>query len=300
MQITDTMGATMLRLIPLVVALSLAPAHASEERLASRIEEIRRQLGATRIAVSFRDFQTGRRFALRERETFAAASMIKVAVMVAAYDGVHRGRFTLDTPVPVTNHFRGIGVGGPVRATELDRDVHAALGGTLTVGQLTEAMVAASSNLATNCLLQFIGLRNAAASFDALGLPGMRLGSGMGRGSGSSNVVSAAGFDELLTRLHEGRVISPEASTRMLAHLFAQKITNGIPSGFPLQKRRTLRIAHKTGNIPTVEHDAGLIYMPGRKPYVLAIMTSWPGRGDDHPAALVRVTEAVHAELVEP
>lgn len=288
-----------MRWIVLSAALALAPSAWCQDRLTERIEQIRRDMGARRIAVAFRDHGSGRRHALREHDMFSAASMIKVAVMVAAHDGAERGRFSLDTPVRVVNRFPRTG-GGACRETELDRDVHAALGAVLSVGQLTEAMVAASSNLATNCLLQFIGLERAGASFDALGLPGMRLGSGMGRGSSSgANLVSAAGFEELFSRLHEGGVISPEASRQMLAHLFAQKISNGIPSGLPAHLKRKVRIAHKTGNIPTVEHDAGLVYLPGRAPYALAILTSWPGRGDDHPAALVRVTEAVHEELVE-
>ena len=288
-------------LCAVVVASGLvAQAQAGEPQFTRRVEEIRRSMGARRIGFVFRDLADGRRLAQREHELFSAASMIKAAVMVAVFDGVQRGRFALDTPVHVSNSFPRIGAGS-VKGSPLDADVHAAIGGTLTVGQLTEAMVARSSNLATNVLLERIGLEEARRSLRANGVGGFTLGCGMGRGrvSGGNN-VSAAGFEDLFLRLHAGQVISPEASKRMLDLLFAQAITNGIPAGLPVAVRRSARIAHKTGNIPTVEHDAALIYLPGRAPYLLVILTDWPERGDDHPACLVAVTRAAYEELIAP
>lgn len=294
-----------MRLLLLLIALAqVPPAWSSDDGtgdgLTRRIEAIRCDMGARRIAVAFRDHQTGRRYALRHGEMFSAASMIKVAVMVAVHGGVQRGRFSMETPVRVTNRFPSTGAGSISRATELDRDVHDAIGATLTVGQLTEAMVARSSNLATNVLLEMIGLEEARRSFGAGGIPGIELGSGMGRGRRSGgNRVSAGGLEQLLSSLHQGEVISPRASQQMLASLFAQRIGNGIPAGLPASVRRAARIAHKTGNIPTAEHDAGLIYLLGREPYALAILTDWPGRSDNHPQCLVRVTQAVHEELMD-
>ena len=34
-------------------------------------------------------------------------------------------------------------------------------------------------------------------------------------------------------------------------------------------------MAHKTGNIATVHHDAGIVYLEDRKPYVLVILTQF-------------------------
>nr|MBA3239796.1 serine hydrolase [Acidobacteriota bacterium] len=40
----------------------------------------------------------------------------------------------------------------------------------------------------------------------------------------------------------------------------------GLPAG--------LRVAHKTGSITKINHDAGIVYVPGRKkPYVLVVLT---------------------------
>lgn len=283
-----------------VLLLMVAQMASASERLTERIESIRRGLGASRISVVFRDLANDRRYALRPNEMYNAASMIKAYFMVAVHAGVAAGRWTLDTPVRVANHFPKSGAGA-TRATELDRDIHAAIGSTLPLGQLVEAMMARSSNLATNCVVEFVGLAEARRAVAAAGLTRVEVRSGMGRGARhGGNAVSAAGFEELLERVNARTLVSAAASERMLGSLFAQAISNGIPAGLPREYKRTVKIAHKTGNIPTVEHDAALIYPKDRAPYLLAIMTEWPGRGDDHPAALVQVTQAVYEELIAP
>jgi beta-lactamase class A len=57
----------------------------------------------------------------------------------------------------------------------------------------------------------------------------------------------------------------------MLAILHDQRFKGGIPAGLP----QAARVAHKTGNIATVHHDAGIVYLEKRKPYVLVILTQF-------------------------
>jgi beta-lactamase class A len=51
-------------------------------------------------------------------------------------------------------------------------------------------------------------------------------------------------------------------------------------------------VAHKTGEISTVAHDAGLVYLPARKPYALAILTEW------EPSVTVRSTTIAAASYI--
>ncbi len=57
----------------------------------------------------------------------------------------------------------------------------------------------------------------------------------------------------------------------MLEILLDQQYRSGITAGLP----KAVRVAHKTGNISTVHHDAGIVYLEGRKPYVLVILTQF-------------------------
>jgi beta-lactamase class A len=71
----------------------------------------------------------------------------------------------------------------------------------------------------------------------------------------------------VLSAVAQGR---PESSDRMLEILkhqeFNEKIPAGLPPGTP--------VAHKTGDITKVHHDAAIVYPPGESPYVLVVLTS--------------------------
>ena len=70
----------------------------------------------------------------------------------------------------------------------------------------------------------------------------------------------------------EGRAWSPEICAQMLEIMLDQRFKSGIPAGLP----GDVHVAHKTGNISTVHHDAGIIYMGNRNPYFLVILTQFP------------------------
>ena len=76
----------------------------------------------------------------------------------------------------------------------------------------------------------------------------------------------------------DGKAYSKQASDAMLNILLEQQYRSGIPAGLP----KAVRVAHKTGNISTVHHDAGIVFVEGRRPYVLVILTQFraeAGRG---------------------
>jgi len=69
--------------------------------------------------------------------------------------------------------------------------------------------------------------------------------------------------------LGESRVISSEASLKMIAILTGQELNNGIPAGLP----KGIRVAHKTGSITAIAHDGGLVFTEDGSSYALVILT---------------------------
>lgn len=279
--------------------------HVASLKLAQRIETIRREMGATRISVAFHDHETGRRFRLRADEKYAAASMIKLPVAVAVMDAIQQGRYRLDTPVRMFNGFRSLVCAARFtisRGSELEPRIHDHVGRTMPLGELTSAMIASSSNLGTNVLIDTLGLANVRRSWEKQGIPGIELKRGLGdqwaHDAGIVNTITADGFEELLTRIRANRVVSPQACDWLLGSLFKQQVRSGIPHGLPPSVKVRARVAHKTGNISTVEHDGGLVYIQGRKPYALVVLSEWPGRGSQHAQCLARVTWSLNEALI--
>ena len=54
------------------------------------------------------------------------------------------------------------------------------------------------------------------------------------------------------------------------------------------------KVAHKTGEISTVAHDAGLIYPEHRKPYALALLTEWEPDAGERQATLARMSRLIY------
>ena len=80
----------------------------------------------------------------------------------------------------------------------------------------------------------------------------------------------------------------------MIDILLDQQFTGGIAPGLPDAVRGVARVAHKTGDISTVSHDAGLVFLPGRPPYVVAILVQNAGDAADRTSVLTAASRAVY------
>ena len=80
----------------------------------------------------------------------------------------------------------------------------------------------------------------------------------------------------------------------MLAILHRQQFRSGIPAGLP----REARVANKTGDISTVAHDAGLVYLPDRKPYAVAVLTEWEPSATGRSTTIAAASYLAYAALI--
>jgi len=165
---------------------------------------------------------------------------------------------------------------------------------------LARHMIVTSSNLATNLLLDAVGIDQVRKTLDDLGVEGVELRRGVederAFQEGINNRVTAEGLVQVLRLIEERRALSAEACDQMLEILHAQEFRSGIPAGLP----DDARVANKTGEISTVAHDTGLVYLPDRKPYALAILTEWsPNRTSGRRETLANISRAIYEHLTE-
>jgi beta-lactamase class A len=76
----------------------------------------------------------------------------------------------------------------------------------------------------------------------------------------------------------------------MIDVLHAQTFNSGIPAGLPEAVRAAARVAHKTGEISSVTHDAGLVFLPGRPPYAIAVLTGAGSEASDRFELIARIS----------
>lgn len=268
-----------------------------EATLRDTILKIGEEARASAVAVAVYDFEHHTTWSIHPSRWFHAASTIKVPVLLAVYEAIEQHRLEPYSRVHVRNRFLGAVDGRPFRVsqgTDANPEVHAALGRMLTVHELAEHMIVTSSNLATNLLLDLVGVEAARASLTRLHLSGIDLLRGVedevAWAAGINNRVTAAGLCDAMRLIEEGKAISPEASRAMLDILHQQRFRSGIPAGLP----EDARVAHKTGEISTVAHDAGIVYLDGRDAYVVVILTEWEPEVNGRQETIARISRAVY------
>jgi beta-lactamase class A len=268
---------------------------AAEVSLYRNVLQIKEQHGLERLGIAFHDSETSIQWSYNGDAWFHAASTMKLAVLLAVYRQVVRGEITLDDPVHVRNKFLSIVDRRPFKlpiSRESDPEVFASLDRTLSVKRLAYHMITTSSNFATNLLVDVVGVETIQATLRELGIEGVNVLRGVADEAayeaGLNNEVTANGLLKLLRLVAEGRAFSPEACADMLEILLDQRFKGGIPAGLP----REARVAHKTGNISTVEHDAGIVYLARRNPYVVVILTQFATAGA-HGSAVAELSKDI-------
>ena len=272
----------------------------TETSLRSRVGEIAARAGASSVAVALYDYAHHTGWSLNGDRWFHAASTIKVPVLLGVFDAIERGEFAAHAWVHVRNRFLSLVDQAPYRV-ESNRDangaVHGAIGRTMTVQELALHMIATSSNLATNLLVDIVGVPAIRATLQRLELGGIEFRRGVediaAWDAGINNRVTAIGLLGALRRIAEKRAISESASEHMLEILHAQEFRRGIPAGLP----EAARVAHKTGEMSRAAHDAGIVYLPDRDPYVVAILTEWEGEAAGRQSAIAEISRAAYEHV---
>lgn len=256
--------------------MATAAAAAADERaeaLRARIEARAHKDGAE-IGVAFRTLD-GRDEVLLVADTpFHAASTMKAPVLIELYRQVDAGRLSMDDPLPVVNRFASIVDGSPYTLDPADDSdkgaIYKAVGGSLPVRELAEAMITVSSNLATNLLIEKLGVANIQQAMTALGADGMRVVRGVEDNKayekGLINTTTARALLTLFEAIARAKAASDASCGEMIAILRRQQFNEGIPAGVP----PGTPVAHKTGQITRIHHDAGIVY--AKRPYVLVVL----------------------------
>ena len=244
--------------------------------MASAIDDRLAETGAD-FGVAYRDLETGEEVLVHPDVEFHAASMMKVPVMLRLHRMADWGQVDLDSTIEVKNEFTSIydGSSYSLSATEdSDPTLYSLVGSEVTIRDLMDRMIASSSNLATNILVELADPDSIAPMLAYLHADGMKVLRGVedipAYENGLNNTTSARGLLELFSALARGQTATPTATSAMMEALLRQEFNDAIPAGLP----EGTPVAHKTGWITAVDHDGGIVMPAGRTTYVLVILTS--------------------------
>jgi len=207
-----------------------------------------------RIALAARHLDSGRTWRHGADRRVPSASLIKLPILAAFWETVEAGRLDPRERVRVPAEARVDGT-GVLQALAPDLQP--------TWSDLATLMIAVSDNVATNLIVDRLGMEAIQRWIDTAGLSHTRIERRMmdraAMSAGRQNWTSAGDMETLLSAIATGACVSREASALMMRALEAQQIQDRLPRRLP----DGVRVANKTGNVTDVTHDVGIVSWPG-------------------------------------
>lgn len=224
-----------------------------------------------------------------------AASTLKLPLLIAVHRAAEDGRLDLGETIRVHEEFESAVGGRTYRVTEdydNDPEPWREIGNDASIAWLGERAIIRSSNLATNLLIERVGIDAVNAVYDEVGATTARLRRGIqdepASEAGFFNTATAADMAHVMVALLAGR-LTPRARTTEIERVLAACETNdAIPAGLPAGTY----IAHKTGWIDAACHDVALVRPTDTAAFVLSIYSGGDLSEDDIHALVARVATA--------
>ena len=264
------------------------------ERIQARIAE---EPGA-QVGLAYTNLASDDTLFVNADTSFHAASTMKVPVMIELFRRANSGSFRMNQGLLLVNRFASIADGSPYSldpGSDSDSTLYHRIGERVRVDTLLRLMITRSSNFATNTLITLVGADAVTRTMRSLGAQRIQVLRGVEDGKafdkGLNNTTTARDLSIILRAIQEGRAAPPAATREMLEILLAQEFNEKIPAGLPAGTR----VAHKTGEITAVSHDAAIVYPSGRKPYVLVVLTRGIPDGSRSSKLIADISAIVYA-----
>ena len=258
------------------------------ESLEARIREVATRLDG-QLGLVVRSLRgAGPRVELNAADRFPAASVIKLPILWTFFLAVDRGEIDPDEPWTLTPEAKVGGSG----VLQLLRD-----GLQLSLVDLVTLMIVVSDNTATNGVIDRLGPDRIEAAIRDLGLASTALRRRMmdfaARDRGLENVTTPEDTARLLARFATGAGLSKRSAARARQILLGQQLKNKLAARLPAG----VTLAHKTGELPGLEHDAGWLEAGDNAVLIVAFTRDLRDNADGV-AALAAIGHAVATQLV--
>lgn len=260
--------------------------------LESEIRSITENSGAE-MAVSALHLESGQRADVDADRIYPLCSVLKIPVLVEAFRQIEAGRFALHDRWELTTAEKNLPSGILVFFDD---------GLAPTVKDLLTLMIIISDNTATDMVMHRLGEGSVTAAMHKLGLtdihvpltirelfddllpssdptqdmltlataPRNRTGVSYSLGPDNDTGTTAA-LTELLARIWRGEVVSRAACDAMLEILLKQQLNDRLPRYLP----PGTPCAHKTGTLPGIRNDSGIIYAGENSHVAVTVFSRW-------------------------
>ncbi len=204
----------------------MVPAAAQYETGRASVEHLIRQSGAE-VSVAFRTLDGSQEIYIRANDEARATSQwVEIPVLIELYAEAQARTLQFDDSLLVRNSFHSA-ADGKVYHLDPERDpdaqMYQQIGSRMTLRELEHHMMMQNSQLATNLLIEMLGISRIDQRMENLHANGVQLRRGFqdaaAESAGLRNTASARGMVEVLWALANDAAVSAEASKEMVGVL---------------------------------------------------------------------------------
>ncbi len=253
--------------------------------LESQIKNIMPMFPTIHPSVFVWDYETGNYADINGEETFSAASIIKIPVLLQLFRSIEQKQVSLYDKMPLTEYYRSEGSG--------DLQFRAA-NSRYTIDTLARIMITHSDNSATNMIMSQIGsMTDVNQGIRDWGLSGTQVNNWLPDLAGT-NYTTARDLARMLYNIENPKFLSIESREKIfdyMGHVRNNRLIQaGLGSG--------ASFLHKTGDIGKMLGDAGIVYAPNGKKYIIVILANRPYNSPAGKEFIVKASEIIYNYMV--
>lgn len=232
------------------------------------------------------DYQTGNYVDINADEIFATASIIKVPVLVQLFRSIEKGQIELFDEMPLTEYYRTEGSGSLQFKAQNSK---------YSIDTLARMMITESDNSATNMLMAQMGsMTDVNSAVRRWGLKHTYVKTWLPDLQGT-NHSTARDMATILYNIDNPNFLSTSSREKIfdyMGHVHNNRlIAAGLPAG--------AEFLHKTGDIGTMLGDAGIVYAPNGKRYIVVIFAKRPHNSPLGKEFIVKASETIYNYMVK-
>ena len=231
------------------------------------------------------DYESGRYANFNADKIYSAASIIKIPVLIRLFKSIEAGQVTLDTRIPMTEFYKSEG-SGSLQFKGLKK--------SYTIDELARVMITESDNSATNMIMSAIGgMNDVNNGLREWGLKNTRINDWLPDLAGT-NVTTAKEMGRMLYNIDNPSFLSLNSREKIVDYMSHVHNNRLIQAGLPPEAL----FIHKTGDIGKMLGDAGIVYTPNGKKYIVVILVNRPYNSPLGKEFIVKASSLIYAHMM--
>ena len=253
--------------------------------LKNRLIELGENYPTIHSSIYVWDFDDNNFVDINADEIFSAASIIKLPVLTALFRNIENGQTSIFDEMILTDLYRAEGSGDLQYKAENSK---------YSIDTLARVMITHSDNSATNMLMSKIGGMPAVnREIKSWGLAHTQINNWLPDLEGT-NYISARDMGQILYNIVGTNFLSNTSKEKVFSYMSHVKNDRLIPAGLGAGAE----IMHKTGDIGKMLGDAGVVYAPNGKKYIVVILANRPYNSVKGKEFIVEASRMIYNYLV--